>query len=245
MEHNWSTIQLTSTDSTNKYLQRIIENNSVTKEIVINARFQSHGKGQEQNRWESDPYQNLTFSILLMPDYIPVNQIFTLNQIISLAIIDFLTKYQIYARIKWPNDIMVGRKKIAGILIETIIMGSKIQYAIVGIGLNVNQELFPLLQNKAISMRTLLGYDLNLDTALQQLLNCIHTRIQLLKEKNFEAINNEYIQLLYLYNTWSNYYKNEKQFMGKIINVKSTGEICIMLNDGQVKEFMNKEISFC
>ncbi|MCX7987602.1 MAG: biotin--[acetyl-CoA-carboxylase] ligase [Bacteroidales bacterium] len=244
MEHSWPVINLSSVDSTNSYLLRLIDTGQAVHEMVVNARFQNQGRGQNNNTWESDPCQNLTFSILLKPTYLKPSLMFYLNQAISLSIIDYLKDNQIFARIKWPNDILVGCKKIAGILIENSFLGDTYQYAVIGIGLNVNQELFPDLQHKAISMKSLLGKDLNLDIVLHRLLNAIHLRLKYLKRGDFSVIYDDYKQNLHLYQCWSTYKIKDENFKGKIIDVKPSGELCILLENGEVKEFLNKEVVF-
>lgn len=244
MEHSWPIMHLSTIDSTNNFLLRLIETNQATHEMVVNARFQNQGRGQETNTWESDPYQNLTFSLLLKPDYLKSSSMFYLNQAISLAIIDYLEENHIYARIKWPNDILVGCKKIAGILIENSFLGDLYQYAVIGIGLNVNQEYFADLQHKAISMKNLLGKDTNIDIALHRLLNAIHQRLKFLKRGDFSTIYEDYKHHLHLYQCWATYQNNEEYFKGKIIDVKPTGELCMVLENGEIKEFLNKEVVF-
>jgi BirA family biotin operon repressor/biotin-[acetyl-CoA-carboxylase] ligase len=245
MEHGWPVINLSIVDSTNSYILRLIESGKASRELVVNARFQSQGRGQESNTWESDPYQNLTFSLYLLPNYLKGDNMFVLNQAISLSIIDFLKDYQILSHIKWPNDILIGNKKIAGILIENSFIGDTFQYAVIGIGLNVNQELFCCAKQRAISMKTLLGKDLNLDIAFQHLLNAINFRVSMLKNADFNRIISEYKENLYLLNSWSNYSTNGNTFKGKIVDVKTTGELCVSLEDGKIKTFQNKEIVFC
>ncbi|HOK51876.1 MAG TPA: biotin--[acetyl-CoA-carboxylase] ligase [Bacteroidales bacterium] len=244
MEHSWPVMHLSSVDSTNNFLLRLIETGQATHEMVINARFQNQGRGQESNTWESDPCQNLTFSLLLKPEYLKASSMFFLNQAISLAIIDYLEDNQIFARIKWPNDILVGCKKIAGILIENSFLGDKYQHAVVGIGLNVNQEYFPDLQHKAISMKNLLGKDLNLDVVLHRLLNAIHQRIKYLKRGDFDVLADDYKKHLHLFQCWATYRNKDESFKGKILDVKPSGELCILLENGEVREFLNKEVAF-
>lgn len=139
MEHTWPVVQLNSIDSTNSHAQGIIAKNGLLQEMVFNASAQLEGKGQAGNSWESEPCTNLTFSLALQPVYLKAENQFYLTQAISLGIIDFLNNNEIKALIKWPNDILVDRKKITGILIENSIMGESLQSSVVGIGLNVNQ----------------------------------------------------------------------------------------------------------
>ncbi len=245
MENSWPIMHLTTVDSTNNFLLRLLKNQHIDHEMVVNARFQSDGRGQEDNKWESEPYSNLTFSILLKPTYLEPQNIFCLNQVISLAIVDYLENNHITARIKWPNDILVECKKIAGILIENSFIGNSIQYSIIGVGLNVNQMNFSNVQNRAISIKNIIGKEMNLDMVLHSLLNAIHNRLKLLKRKDYQYISDDYKSHLHLFQSWARFYDNNNvYFKGKIIDILPTGELCMMLENGGVKKFMNKELVF-
>jgi BirA family transcriptional regulator, biotin operon repressor / biotin---[acetyl-CoA-carboxylase] ligase len=244
MEHNWPIIQMNSTSSTNVQAQEIVAGDKLSKEMVINARTQLQGRGQAENTWESEPCANLTFSIVLQPLYLKADQQFLVSQSISLGISDFLKFNKITSWIKWPNDILVGRKKIAGILIENSIMGNSIQYSIVGIGLNVNQEDFDELNPVAISMKNITGVKYNLDFVLHELLNCIYTRIEELKQQHLDTLKTEYLSNLYQYKKWGHYSSGNKDFDGIITDVLPTGELLIADGQGETHTFLNKEIVF-
>lgn len=106
------------------------------------ATYNESGRGQRGNSWESEPFKNLTFSLLLRPEHIPANRQFLLSEIVSLATVDVLNRYATGFSIKWPNDIYWHDKKIAGILIENVLSGSTFSRAIIGMGLNINQKNF-------------------------------------------------------------------------------------------------------
>lgn len=139
----------------------------------IAARTQTAGRGQRGNTWEAEPGKNLTFSLLLRPDGLEARRQFELSMAVSLAIVDTLEAYGIDARIKWPNDIYVGLKKLAGILIENRLSGSMIDRAIVGVGLNVNQEVFRSDAPNPVSMKQLTGRQYALDELLNALVKNI------------------------------------------------------------------------
>jgi len=134
-------------DSTNAHLKRLIETSpaKIADDFyVITADRQENGRGRQNKAWESEPKQNLLMSVLLRPAYTPQNQ-FYICRYVSLALVEFLTKQlnMENVSIKWSNDIYVENKKIAGILIEHFLQGNRINYSIAGIGLNVNQTVFP------------------------------------------------------------------------------------------------------
>ena len=133
-------IWLESVDSTNEEAKRHISD--IDNLSVLSALEQTAGRGQRGNKWTSNSGENLMFSIVLKDPKISARDQFVLNEIASLAVVDFLSMHGISARIKWPNDIYVGSKKICGILIENSLHGSAISSSIIGIGLNINQRNF-------------------------------------------------------------------------------------------------------
>lgn len=163
MHYHWPIINLKRVDSTNDYAHMLINNNELMDETVIYANFQKHGRGQENNTWESEAWKNLTFTLVLFSKYLKAEQQFYLAHAVSLAIVDFLQSHKIDANIKWPNDILAGNKKIAGILIENSVLNDNLLYSLVGIGLNVNQQYFgsTLLNVQSMKNLTLNEYDLN------------------------------------------------------------------------------------
>jgi BirA family biotin operon repressor/biotin-[acetyl-CoA-carboxylase] ligase len=131
-------INLESVDSTNNYAANMILEGNCPHGTVILADEQYLGRGQRGSKWFAASGDNLTTSIVLLPDNLSVEQQFYLTCITSLSVLDVLKEFNIAAEIKWPNDIYVKDRKIAGILIENAIQGNWIKSAIIGIGLNVN-----------------------------------------------------------------------------------------------------------
>ena len=141
MKNKTDILWLDIAESSNDEARKAID--SLDNLSVVAVRCQTKGRGQRTNTWLSNPGENLTFSIALKNlDILPSEQI-AISQITALSVVDFLNLYGIDAKIKLPNDIYVGNKKICGILIENSIRGSQISYSIIGIGINVNQTEFP------------------------------------------------------------------------------------------------------
>jgi BirA family biotin operon repressor/biotin-[acetyl-CoA-carboxylase] ligase len=126
-------------ESTNKTAEQFAKKGAADRTIVV-ANRQTGGKGRKGNTWYSPPDVNLYFSIILHP---PMNRLHYLPFITALAIVKSLQGEGLHADIKWPNDILVSHKKIAGILIETSVEQGQLSYAIIGAGINVNQSEFP------------------------------------------------------------------------------------------------------
>lgn len=233
-------------DSTNDLCYELTKSDYIEEGTIIRAINQIKGKGQKGNKWESENDKNLTFSILLKPNQIqPANQ-FILNQAISLSMIDFIksiTKSD-KIKIKWPNDIYFGEKKIAGILIETQIMGNQIENAIIGIGLNVNQLDFKNHLPNPISLKQITQIDYNLDNLLIDFLPFIELHIDQLYEKDFKNIETIYMKNL-LYFNYSKLYKvNNKIINAKIVGISKFGKLILQINSDIKIECDFKEVEF-
>jgi len=140
--------------STNDCLKDLLANTEPTPEFTaIMARHQSRGKGQRGAGWLVDPGQNLTFSLLLRPAGLSADRAFNLNMLVCLAIRQWLAGYLPGVRVKWPNDIYVRDRKIGGVLLENQLAGRHVRSSVIGIGINLNQTVFPAeLQKKATSL---------------------------------------------------------------------------------------------
>ena len=141
MESKTDIIWLERVDSTNDEARRQIS--EIDNLSVVSALEQTKGRGQRGNRWSSQPGENLTFSLVVKDFRIKANEQSAISQATALSLVDLLSRHEIKARIKWPNDIYAGDEKICGILIENSLKGSEIDWSIIGIGLNVNQTAFP------------------------------------------------------------------------------------------------------
>ncbi len=236
-------IKLDAIDSTNEFLKGLSNDISTQNFTIVTAETQTNGKGQMGSKWLSESGKNLTFSILIKNILSNINQIFDLNVAVTLSIIDALERLNIpEIYIKWPNDIMSGNKKIAGILIENIKKSDNSIYSIIGLGLNVNQTNFNNLPN-ASSIKNIMNHDFNKDIIFNKIIESI-------KKNIFELENNNQNQLWGLYNdklfkrgiimAFEN--KNQEKFMGIIQNVTQTGKLQLLLENDIIKEFEIKEI---
>jgi BirA family biotin operon repressor/biotin-[acetyl-CoA-carboxylase] ligase len=244
MKQPWPIISLNSVSSTNNYASQLLSENKIVEETVITAYKQEHGRGQQDNIWESGTGKNLTFSLVLFTNFIEAKNQFVLSQAISLAIIDFLRLYKINAKIKWPNDIYVNENKIAGILIENSVMDNTLLHSVIGIGLNVNQGHFAKNISNAISMKTLLSKEFVLQEVLDNLLNCIKNWVDYLKANNYSDLKKEYLDNLYRFGEKNMFSSKAVDFSGTITDVEETGELVILAGDGRKLKFMFKEVQF-
>lgn len=238
-------ITLQSINSTNNYLKEILtKSKPIPEGTVIMAVEQLAGRGQVGNTWHSEPGKNLTFSVLLHPTFLPVEQQFQLNKTICLALNDLLSAYfGSSAQIKWPNDSYVDKQKIGGILIENNIQGNLIKQSIVGIGLNVNQYHFPSALKNVTSFNRITSREFDLISLLKEICGAIEARYLQLKARKSKEMDAEYLSKLYLLDQWGMYLVNGKIQSGKIVGVSASGHLQIEI-ENQIKEYGLKEIEF-
>lgn len=238
-------ITLKEVGSTNTFLKDAVSKSTPLLDgTVILAEKQFAGRGQSKNSWLSEPGKNLTFSILLNPAFLLVEQQFILNMAVSLALNDVLSKYAGFeASIKWPNDIFIGGKKVGGMLIENIILGNQIRHAIIGIGLNVNQVDFPSYINNVTSLKLFLHTDYDLLSCLGEICSAVEARYLQLMAGSSAEIRSGYLNKLYLIDQWALFKFDDKIQSGKITGVSEIGLLQVETTDGP-RQFDNKEIEF-
>jgi BirA family transcriptional regulator, biotin operon repressor / biotin---[acetyl-CoA-carboxylase] ligase len=228
--------------STNTLALQLSQNPSMAEGTVVITNNQTAGRGQRGNTWESAPGMNLTFSVILRPAFLAVQDQFYLTIAASLALYDYLrAKTGDTIAIKWPNDILVHEKKICGILIENQIQGPRFIAAVAGIGLNVNQPHFNT--GTATSIRQIIYADTDLETALHALLEHFEARYLQLRQQDYQALQAEYLSRLYARNERRTFSADETTFEGAIQGVDESGRLGVETPSG-LKYFGIKEISF-
>lgn len=238
-------VTLKEVGSTNNYLKELLSNSKpVAEGTVIMAESQYAGRGQQQNRWHSEAGKNLTFSLLLQPNFLPLNQQFDLTRAISLGVVSALGQATSEnVQIKWPNDIYHGDKKLGGILIENIVQGSQIKNSIIGIGLNINQDGFPPEVPNPTSVKQILHRDYDLKVLLSQICSSIEAWYLKLKAGRYDEIRSAYLNNLYWLNQERDFVSDNETFKGTIIGVRNTGFLVLSTKSGE-KEFNLKQIQF-
>jgi BirA family biotin operon repressor/biotin-[acetyl-CoA-carboxylase] ligase len=231
---------ITQTPSTNALLWEMLRAEQLPEGFVVHTDFQTAGKGQIGNSWESEAGRNLLFSILLYPQRVPMDELFLISQIVSLAICNALRKYTDGVTVKWPNDIYWENKKLAGILIENQFQANKVK-TIVGIGLNVNQQNFVSDAPNPVSLRQIIGKSVN----RKQLLELICQNIlEIYTELNVEKIRTEYARNLFRKDGFHEYESDNEHFSARIIAAQPDGQLCLETESGERKEFYFKEVQF-
>ena len=232
---------LRETRSTNLVLKEMLREYELPEGFVLRTDFQSAGKGQPGNSWESEKGKNLLFSVLLYPQHIAIDQQFILSQLVSVAILRTLNSFCAGFSIKWPNDIYFGDKKIGGILIENSLQGSKLNTSIVGIGLNINQKTFRSDAPNPVSLRQITAKNQRRKNILQDVLNNIY---ELYKKMDVEAIRKEYSENLYRRDGFFTYRDNGGFFDAEIAAIESDGCLKLKTRTGEIRAYYFKEVAF-
>lgn len=240
-------IALSETSSTNTYAAKLLMAEKPLEGTIVYAIAQTKGKGQQGNTWESENGKNLTISVILYPSFIKPENQFLLNKFISLAVLDFV-KYHLPAnmspKVKWPNDIYVKNKKIAGILIENAIIENKIEHIIVGIGININQVHFSSDVPNPISLKSLTGKEIIITECLKKLCEFLNNRYLQLAEKPHTILDNDYLQNNYRYNLFSDYMVDGSLLKLKICGISEYGKLRLIDKAGIISEFAFNEIKY-
>lgn len=232
--------------STNQYALELVSKSAPKEGTVVSTFRQSAGRGQIGSKWESEPDKNLTISVIFYPRFLEVKRQFLLNQVISLAVADLLVRYvDNGVKVKWPNDIYVHDTKLAGILIQNSLAGTRFQSAVAGIGLNVNQRHFSSETSRATSLSLLTGKTFDLYALIEALCQHIEIRYLQLKKGLRKTLEQEYIHRLYRYQQPARYeLPNGQLFTGTITGLSTFGHLVIETDEGP-RQFDLKEIRFC
>lgn len=236
-------IRLEEVDSTNTYVSR--HASELESGCVVVAECQTAGRGQRGNSWESEPGKNITFTMLLRPNAFLANRQFSISEAVSLSIVEALREMcGVDAKVKWPNDIYVGDKKLAGILIEHAIMGREIMHTIVGVGLNVNQNEFKSDAPNPISLCQILGETVDCRLLMEHVCNRIESKVAMLTEDDAkELIHRDFLTHLWRNDGGEYLFRDvasSEIYSGKIDDVEMTGHILIRRIDESRSEMVHR-----
>lgn len=231
---DWKIIHIAETDSTNRW----VRDNGDDADMVVVADYQTAGKGQGTNSWESERGMNLLFSILFHPQEIPANRQFTISMAVSLAIADALGQQIGDVSIKWPNDIYWRNAKIAGILIENRLKGQVIRDSIIGIGINVNQRQFRSDAPNPVSLWQIHGHETDQQTLLHAVLDRFSFYI------NKVELKQQYTRMLYRRKGFHPYCDQDGTFMAEFKDVEDDGHLILCREDGSLSRYAFKEVQF-
>ena len=212
---------------------------------VVWADFQTAGRGQRGHLWHSAKGENLTFSVVLEPTFVPIAEQFSVSEVIALSLVDMLAEYGIEAKVKWTNDIYVGDRKLVGILIEHSLAPTSLRRTIVGIGINVNQTEFDASLPNPVSMAQLLGRELNAEGVLRCFMGHLQENYELLRSGGKAELHDRYNTLLYRKNEYHTYaLPSGEKFSAKIVGTAPSGALCLENESGETKDYLFKEVEF-
>ncbi|MEO9966406.1 MAG: biotin--[acetyl-CoA-carboxylase] ligase [Reichenbachiella sp.] len=235
-------IYLSHCHSTNETAAALLKEKPQIEGTTVITNHQTNGKGQRGSTWESEAGKNATFSVILKPSMVAANQQFQLHLITTLAIhaalFPFLGKK---LKIKWPNDIYYGDRKLGGILIENSLKGHAIEASIVGIGLNVNQKTFN--EPKAISLTEIVGDEFEVNELIEQILIQLEKTYLVLRSGDMKKLKSQYLRRLYRYMSKANYEIPGRTVKGTIVGVTDSGHLQLK-EDEVTHEFDFKEVSY-
>jgi BirA family transcriptional regulator, biotin operon repressor / biotin---[acetyl-CoA-carboxylase] ligase len=219
-------IILESVDSTNNYAMAMVQKGVANSEDAVFAMEQSSGKGRRGKTWKSQKGENILLSVLAQMQWLPVQKQFHLSIAVALACHDFFSKHtKENIKIKWPNDIFINDRKAGGILIENVIKGNLWQWAIIGVGLNINQENFKKEASKATSLKQITGTRYNVIQLAHELHERVLKRLHVLQLGEPGKMLNEYNENLFSRNKTVKLKKGNIVFETKIERVSAAGEL--------------------
>jgi BirA family biotin operon repressor/biotin-[acetyl-CoA-carboxylase] ligase len=234
-------IHLESVDSTNNYAANLLKSEVVSHGTVILTDNQYNGRGQRDSEWQSESFKSLTLSIILKPAIMTADQQVYINLCTCLSLIDVLSKYKLEALIKWPNDIFVGERKIAGILIENNLKGNFLSSSIVGIGLNVNHA--PTQFNCATSMYEQTGGYFILQEVFLATLSAFNSYYDFIENQKFEDLMNYFQEKMLGIGSAMWFEDNFGVFSGVVRGIDNQGRLKIQ-KDNEIRFYGNKEIKW-
>ncbi|MBN3035213.1 MAG: biotin--[acetyl-CoA-carboxylase] ligase [Bacteroidales bacterium] len=201
---------------------------------LVSAAYQTQGRGQGNNSWQSGRGLNILVSFVLEPSFLPPENQFMLNKSVSLGVADMVRNLVPGSPVfvKWPNDIILGDGKVAGILMNHTIVGNSIGYSVIGIGLNVNQCFFPPFNPVAVSLAQLLRHELDLEGCLDLLCETLTQRYLQLREQKETSLDKDYLEILYRLGKTNAFELHGRPVKGRIAGVNRFGQLILKTDIG-------------
>ena len=236
-------INLDETGSTNDYFRNYVpgKNEEMT---VVSADYQTGGRGQGTNTWESERGKNLLFSILIHPTQLAIGRQFVMSMAEAMAIKEVLDEYADGITVKWPNDIYYKDYKIGGTLIETKISAGHINDFVIGTGLNINQEVFKSDAPNPISLKMITGKEQKPEKILKKIIEKFDENAEILRNGGYGEISEMYHACIYRRDGFHKYRDKDGEFEAAFVEVEDSGRLILRDHDGVIRDYMFKEIEF-
>jgi len=221
------------TESTNTELSQLLVNEQLPSGFMLLALNQLRGRGHRGNIWESSPGKNVTATMFLKPQNLAPSDQFYLTMVIALGVVDLLKKFIPGApwSVKWPNDVYYADKKIAGILIENVILGNDFGHCLAGIGLNVNQLEFLSDAPNPISLSMITGDVYEIEAIAYQINESILQRFTLLESGRYNELRSDFLNHLYLRGVPAQYIYDNKIIQATINDIDPFGRLELITTD--------------
>lgn len=232
-----------TTDSTNRLLREYKPKDG-EEAVVAVAGYQTAGRGQGSNTWESEPGKNLLFSMLIHPRHVDARRQFVLSMASALAQKDALETYAGNITLKWPNDVYWKDRKIGGTLIETRLTGHTVNDCIIGTGINVNQRLFRSNAPNPVSLYNITGQETDITGLLDRILAAFAGYYAMTMRNDFETIRQRYHEALYRRQGTYRYMDSGGVFEAEIAEVRDDGRLVLRRKDGRTGTYAFKEVKF-
>ncbi len=236
-------IDLDETDSTNRFLREYRGEEGRRMTVAV-AEYQTSGRGQGSNSWESERGKNLTFSVKTCPKGVPANRQFVLLEAMAQAVRDVLSAYTDGITIKWPNDIYWHDRKISGTLSECTINKGVVRDCIIGTGINVNQMKFVSDAPNPVSLRQITGVETSVKEVLGKVAMRFLTLLERIDAGDYDGIHEAYLASLYRRSGSFKYRDSEGEFCGAIETVEPDGRLVLRTESGEVGRYAFKEVEF-
>lgn len=239
-------VRIESTSSTNSWMAERARD--FQADTLVYAMEQTAGRGQRGNSWEAEPGMNLTASALLHTVGIEAAQQFIISEAVALAVVDILSHHGIRAKVKWPNDVYAGDRKICGILIEHSLLGKEICHSIAGVGINVNQRKFLSDAPNPVSIWQLTGEETGVEETARRFASILESRIAgISTPEGREATHREYLSSLWRGDGHPHPFSDRirgERFMASIAGVAPDGILTLADTAGHQRKFAFKEVEF-
>lgn len=231
-------------ESTNEYAAKRLAEGRPAEGTVVTTFDQRAGRGQRGNTWMSEPGKNIAFSLILYPGFLLAERTFLLNQMASLAVRDLLQPLlEPEVQVKWPNDVLVDQRKVAGILIQNTLGGRVISSSIVGIGLNVNQVHFPAHLPQAGSLRAFSDKNYDLPELVADLCHHLEQRYLQLRQGRYAQMDDAYSRSMYGRGAWLTFERpGGALFSAQLLGTDHRGCLRLRHADGREEHFQVKNV---
>ncbi len=236
-------IELSETTSTNDEVKRRLPCYE-GKLLVVSTMCQTAGRGQKGNKWESEPYKNLLYSIGVKPLFLPPRCQFILLQAASLAVCHTLDEYAAGFKIKWPNDIYYGERKISGTLIESELCGNLFRHCVLGTGINLNQTVFSSYPPNPISLKLITGCHVDPYPVLRSIIARFRSYYGQIEKGQGDAVREAYCRMLFRREGFHAYRDANGVFMARMERIEPDGRLLLRDTDDNLRSYGFKEVKY-